>query len=88
MIYITAFFVPLIYVFLRVFQQRNVAHKEILSMVLTSFGITAFEILSITLIVSKGWELFVPLGAGGAVGSVAAVYFHDYLKNRKRIKNA
>ncbi len=83
MIYITAFFVPLIYVFLRVFQQRNVTHKEIKLMILTSYGITAFEILSITLIVSKGWYLYIPLATGGAVGSVVAVYFHDYLRKDK-----
>lgn len=83
MIYITAFFVPLIYVFLRVFQQRNVAHSEYLLMIITSYGITAFEILSITLIVTKGWELFPYLGTGGALGSIAAVKFHKIIKDKK-----
>jgi len=87
MIYLIAFLVPLVYVFLRVFQQRNVAHKEIKLMVLTSYGITAFEILSITLIVDKGWVLFLPLGTGGAVGSVAAIYFHEYLRKRQDVKS-
>ncbi len=83
MIYALAFFVPLVYVFLRVFQQRNVAHEEYTWIVLTSFGITAFEILSITLIVSKGWALFIPLASGGAIGSVLAVIIHKRLKNAR-----
>lgn len=76
MIYIGAFFIPLIYVFLRVFQQRNIYKDEELLMIITAYGITAFEILSITLIVSKGWDLYIPLATGGAVGCVAATRFH------------
>jgi len=83
MIYVTAFFVPLVYVFLRVFQQRNVLHEEYWWMVGTSYLITAFEILNVTLIVSRGWELFLPLGTGAAIGSVLAIIFHKKLKDRK-----
>jgi hypothetical protein len=85
-IYLLAFFVPLVHVFLRVFQQRNVANKEVFLMALTSYGITAFDILSVTIIVSKGWEIYLPLATGGALGSIAAVYFYEYLVT-KRAKN-
>jgi hypothetical protein len=50
----------------------------------TSYFITAFEIINITLIVSKGWVLFPALGTGGAVGSVLAVLLHKhYFKKDK-----
>ncbi len=84
MIHITAFLVTFIYVFLRVFQQRNVSHEEYWWMVGTSYLITAFEILNISLIVSKGWILFPALGTGGAIGSILAVQLHKRLKNVKR----
>ncbi|QBQ71196.1 hypothetical protein S0112_094 [Shewanella phage S0112] len=82
MLYLTAFTVPLIYVFLKVFQQRNIMAGELTRVFLTSYLITAFEIISITLIATKGWGIFIPLATGGAIGGVAAIRFHQWLRKR------
>lgn len=76
MIHLIAFIVPLIYVFLRVFQQRNVSMDQEVSMVITSYLITAFELLSVTIMITNGWEVYWSLGTGGAVGCLAATRIH------------
>jgi hypothetical protein len=81
---VIAFFVPMIYVFLRVFQQRNVANEQYTWIIGTSYLITAFEIVNITLIVSRGWELYIPLSAGAAIGSTVAVYTHKRIVRNVR----
>lgn len=77
MIHITAFFVPLIYVFLKVFQQHNIIHNQQIAGTVTSYLITAFEIISVTLIVSKGWDIYWSLSTGGALGYLLANRFHS-----------
>ena len=76
MIYITAFFVPLIFVFLKVFQQRTIINDQEVLGIINSYAITAFEIICVTLIVNMGWDIYWYLATGGAVGYVAANRFH------------
>ena len=86
MIYLTAFLVPLVYVFLRVFQQKNITQDQELLMIITSYGITAGELLTVTLIVTKGWDIYLPLGTGGAVGCILAARFHKKFFSKKNEK--
>lgn len=87
MIHVIAFFIPLFYVFLKVVQMRNISHSQEILMFITSYGITAFEILSITYIVSKGWTIYWSLATGGAIGCIAATRFHKkFMKGKSDAK--
>lgn len=69
-------------VFLKIFQQKNVIGGHRLSMVVTSYGIAAFEVVTITLIINVGWWAILASGTGGALACLFAVRLHDAIFKR------
>lgn len=76
MIYLLSVVVSFCSVFLKGFQIKNVQHSHYLSMTLTSFLITLFEVATVTLIVKGGWWIALSAGFGGAAGMVLSVWLH------------
>lgn len=74
----SVFFASFIFVFLKAFQQRNVAFDHYWWVAPTSFGMAATEVYVISTIVITGYSLSVVLGmgAGGATGALIAMYLH------------
>ena len=67
------------YVFLKAFQQRNVAFDHYLPVVPTSWLMFAAEAYVVVAIASRGWDvLFVfSVGTSAGVGAVIAMYVHN-----------
>lgn len=76
--YLGVFAAAFAYVWLRAFQQRNVAHASYVWMTPTSFGMAALDMFCIISFARAGWslKLWLTYGAAGALGSVLAVMFH------------
>ena len=81
---ITAFVSAFVLVLTRAFQQLNVIHHLYLPAFFTSFVIAAGEIGVITSGVIHGWNAVPPIGLGGAIGVVSAMYFHNKIFKRRR----
>lgn len=76
--YFGIFFAAFAYVWLRAFQQRNVAHANYAWIVPTSFGMGALDMFCIVSFAKAGWswQLWFVYGSAGALGSLLAVYAH------------
>ncbi len=76
--YLGIFGAAFLYVWLRAFQQRNVAHANLAWIVPTSFGMGALDMYCIVSFARAGWSwgLWLIYGAAGACGSILAVLFH------------
>ena len=68
-----------LYVFVRAFQQRNVAFKHYAWIVPTSYVMAIFDVFIIVFVSHAGWSLPVVAanGTGGALGCLSAVYAHN-----------
>ncbi|QXP44085.1 putative transmembrane protein [Stappia phage SI01] len=64
-------------VFLKIFQQKNVIGGHKAAMAITSYGIAAFEVATITLIINVGWWAILASGTGGALACLFAIRLHD-----------
>lgn len=78
MIYLGVFWASLVAVFLKAFQQRNVAFDKYWWVPPVSFGMAAAEIIIIWNVSERGWDwgLWFFLGSGGAIGALAAMWAH------------
>jgi len=88
LIYVTAFCITFISVFLKGFQYKNVLHNNWISMAATSYMMNVFEVLAVgnyAMIFIKGdwWYSFIS-GTSAAIAIVAASWLHTkiYEKNR------
>lgn len=82
----TAFFCQLIFVFLKAFQQRNVAFDNYKWVFPTSLAMAAAEYAVVALIVQAGYSIGVVLGAGtgAGLGCLGAMLVHKkYVKKEK-----
>lgn len=72
------FFATFCYVMLRALQQRNVAHENYAWIPPVSYAMAAADVFIVTVLAHVGWTLPVVLanGTGGALGALAAVFFH------------
>jgi len=66
------------YVFVRAFQQRNVAHAHYWWIVPTSYAMAALDVFIVVFISKQGWHLPIVManGTGGCCGALAGVYLH------------
>jgi hypothetical protein len=72
------------YVFVRAFQQRNVAFAHYWWVVPTSLVMAVFDVFIITFVAHQGWSVAIVLanGGGGALGCLSAIYLHKrWVKN-------
>lgn len=73
-------------VFIRAFQQRNVAHLHYRAIMPTSFAFAILDIVVITEVVKQGMtaELVVPMALGGGLGCMTSMKVHEtYMKEKK-----
>lgn len=61
-------------VFFKGIQQQNVIGGKYKSAFFTSYLMALFEVAVVSTIVVSGWSSIVPIGTGGALGIVAAMY--------------
>ena len=66
------------FVFLKAFQQRNVAFDHYFWVLPTSMCMAAAEVYVITVIAAKGYEILAVLGMGlgAGAGALLAMYLH------------
>ena len=66
------------YVFVRAFQQRNVAFAHYWWMVPTSYLMAMLDVFIIVFVAQSGWHIPIVLanGTGGALGALCAVFLH------------
>lgn len=83
LIYVTAFAVSFVYIFLKAKQQLHVVHAEYLWMLPTSLGLALCEVLIIGSVVKESILVFLPLGIGGSIGCMLSVYLHNRNKEEK-----
>ena len=69
-------------VFLRAFQQQNVAHRWYGWAVTTSYAMAVAEVGLVLTVVDIGWPAVPWVGTGGAIGVVAAIAVHRWLRQR------
>lgn len=79
MIYLTAFAASLSFVFLKAFQQRNVAFGNYFWVMPTSMAMAATEVLVVASVARFGWDfrLVAAIGLGAGLGAITAMYLHE-----------
>ena len=67
--------------FLKAFQQRNVAFDNYGAVMPTSFAMAFVELYVIGSVVKTGWQLGIvsAVGLGGGLGCIAAMYLHHHI---------
>lgn len=63
--------------FLKGFQHRNVNHGNRRLIVIFSYAMAIFDVLSVTLIARHGIIAALPVGTGASLGMLTALYVHD-----------
>ena len=73
------------FVFLKAFQQRNVAFDHYWPVVPTSWLMAATEVYVIATIVRLGYDLYLvaALGTGAGFGALAAMWLHKHIFGRQ-----
>lgn len=74
-----------VFIFLRAFQQRNVAFDNYLAILPTSILMAATEIVVIANIAQRGWHpvLVLTIGLGSGLGALSAAVLHKRVFKRK-----
>lgn len=67
-IYIVAFCVTFVYIFLRAWQQINVMTKRYIEAAIVPFFMALCEVTTVGLIVTSDFWVFIPIGLGGSLG--------------------
>lgn len=65
---------------LRAFQQLNVMHDRRLWVPPTSFGMAIAEVSIVLSAIQQGWWSWVPMGIGGSVGCLLAMWLHGRMR--------
>lgn len=78
--FITAFGVSCFYIWLKAFQQLSVQHDKYLWVPPVSLCMALCEVTIITLIVSQSFWVFIPVGLGGGIGCMGAMYMHKRMR--------
>lgn len=82
MSFVIAFFINVVYIALKAFQQLNVMHHKYLWVMPISLSMAACEVITTKLIVANGGFVFIPIGIGGGLGCMASMYLHKLLRER------
>lgn len=61
-------------VFFKGIQQQNVISGKYKSAFFVSYLMAIFDVAVVSTIVVAGWDSIIPIGTGGAVGIIAAMY--------------
>lgn len=69
------------YIALKCFQQLSVQHDKHGWIIPVSLSMAACEVFTTKLIVANSVWIFIPLGVGGGLGCMGAMWFHKYLRN-------
>jgi len=75
--YLIAFGVSYAYIYLKAWQQINVIHKRYTWVVPVSFMLALCEVTTIGLVVHTSFWLFIPIGVGGGLGCIMAMWRHN-----------
>jgi len=81
MIYLTAFCLTFVYVFLKGFQYKNVVHNKWLGMFTTSYVMNVFEVLQVgtyaKITLQGDWWYAIVSGTAAAFSIVIATWTHN-----------
>lgn len=78
--YLLAFGTAFAFIFLKAFQQLNVAHKQYLWVLPTSMAMAACEVYAISTTASRGYGWIVlAIGLGSGLGAMASMWVHTRL---------
>ena len=82
---IALFIASFVFVFLKAFQQRNVAFDHYKWVLPCSFGMAITEVYVIAAIVTTGYsfQAVVGMGLGGGTGALLSMYLHKRFLGRK-----
>lgn len=75
------------FVFLKAFQQRNVAFDNYAAVMPVSFLMACTEVYVIGSVASRGWHfpLVAAIGVGAGLGCIAAMYVHHHIFISRRV---
>lgn len=77
---VSVFFVSLVYIFIKAFQQLNVVHDAYKWVVPCSLMMAASEVFVISMVATnKEWWLFLPMGLGAGCGAMISMFLHKRL---------
>lgn len=76
-LYFLSVTVSFIAVALKGFQHKNVIGNHLRSIFFTSYLMAAFDVASISIVVSGGWPIALTAGTGAAFGMLFAIKVHD-----------
>lgn len=84
---LTAGIASAVFVFLKAFQQRNVAFDNYIAVMPVSFLMACTEVYVIGTVAASGWHfpLVTAIGVGAGLGCMSAMYLHHhiFIKPRK-----
>lgn len=85
MTYIALAVASFIFIFLKAFQQRNVAFNHYLAVIPTSLLMAVVEVFAIAEIAAEGWSIPVVLAVGMAsgLGALTAMGLHGFIFKTK-----
>lgn len=71
-------------IFLRAFQQRNVAYNHYLAVMPISLCMAAVEVFTIAVVAASGFDLsyVISVGLGGGLGCISSMYVHNRMFKR------
>ena len=70
-----------VFVFLKAFQQRNVAFDHYAAVIPISLIMAAVEVFTVAKVAAEGWSLgvVVAIGVASGSGSIAAMFIHRHI---------
>lgn len=78
-----AFSAAFIFVFLKAFQQLNVAHGQYLWVLPVSMSMAVCEVYVTWQAATQGWGwIVIPVGLGSGFGAMLGMWIHSRLRNR------
>lgn len=82
MLYLISVLTSFVSVFVKIFQTKNVIGDHFRLAFVTSYGVAALDVATITIIIHGGWIIALTSGTGAALGVVSAMKFHDKVVKR------
>lgn len=77
MLYLTAFGVSFVYIYLKAWQQINVIKHNYKMVPVVSMFMALCEVATIGLVVKESWLMFIPIGIGGGIGCVLSMLINN-----------
>lgn len=75
------FFTSFVFIFLKSWQQLNVAYYQLWWIVPTSFAMASAEVVTVANMAHYGWGwVIVPIGLGSGLGSLASTIIHKRMR--------